>query len=322
LLHEFQKDNNNIPKISIFLAIYNKEKYLERSIGCLQEQTLKEIEIIAINDASTDNSLNVLREIREKDSRIKIINNKKNSGSLYSRAMGILNSKGEYLLSLDPDDRYQAKTDLRYLYNIAKKLKVDIVSFLVFYIPSRIKSKFFTKSNKIIRQPVLYQSLFKNNILNDYYITNKLVKREIFVNAFNLFKKYIYGEKWSYYEDNIWSILIYKYANSSIFINKKIYYYFVNQDSTMTNRGNTLELKNLMYRYEMYNEIFKTKDEEKNLIVGFIELLNVFEENVSLVKINSEIKDKFINISKEFINTYSNYEEIIKRINYLKNKII
>jgi hypothetical protein len=99
------------------------------------------------------------------------------------------------------------------------------------------------------------------------------------------------------YEDNIWSILIYKYANSSIFINKKIYYYFVNQDSTMTNRGNTLELKNLMYRYEMYNEIFKTKDEEKNLIVGFIELLNVFEENVSLVKINSEIKDKFINIS-------------------------
>ena len=50
----YELDNNNIPKISIFLAIYNKEKYLERSIGCLQEQTLKEIEIIAINDASTD----------------------------------------------------------------------------------------------------------------------------------------------------------------------------------------------------------------------------------------------------------------------------
>ena len=304
------------------MAIYNKEKYLGRSIGCLQKQTLKEIEIIAINDASTDNSLNILREMSKKDSRIKIINNKKNSGSLFSRAMGILNSKGEYLISLDPDDRYQGKMNLKYLYNIAKTLKVDIVSFLVFILPSGIKSQFFTNSNEIIKQPELYQSLFKNNKLNDYYITNKLVKREVFVNAFNIFKKYIYGEKWSYYEDNIWSILIYKYANSSIFINKKIYYYFVNQDSTMTNRGNTLELKNLINRYEMYKTIFKTKYEEKYLIVGFNELLNVFEENIILVKINSELKNKFINIIKEFINNYKNYKEIIKRINYLKNIII
>jgi glycosyltransferase involved in cell wall biosynthesis len=322
LLHEFQKDNNKIPKISIFLAIYNKEKYLERSIGCLQGQTLKEIEIIAINDASTDNSLNILREMSEKDSRIKIINNKKNSGLLFSRAMGILNSKGEYLMSLDPDDRYQAKTNLKYLYNIAKKFNVDIISFLLFYLPSKIKSKYFTNSKEIIRQPELYKSLFKNNILNDYYITNKLVKREIFVNAFNIFKKYIYGEKWCYYEDNIWSILVYRYANSSIFINKKIYYYYINQDSTMTNRGNILELKNLLSRYEMYKQIFKTKNEEKYLIVGFNELLNVFEKNVNLVKINNDIKDKFINICKEFMNNYKNYEETIKRLNYLKNIII
>lgn len=90
----------------------------------------------------------------------------------------------------------------------------------------------------------------------------------------------------------------------------------------MTNRGNTLELKNLMNRYEMYNQIFKTKNEEKYLIVGFNELLNVFEENTNLVKINNDIKDRFINICKEFMNNYKNYEEIIKRINYIKNMII
>jgi glycosyltransferase involved in cell wall biosynthesis len=268
---------------------------------------MKEIEIIAINDASTDNSLNILREMSEKDKRIKIINNKKNSGLLFSRAMGILSSKGEYLMSFDPDDRYQAKTNLKYLYNIAKKLKVDFVSFLVYFLPSKITSNYFTNSNEIIRQPELYQSLFKNNLLNDYFITNKLIKREIFLNAFNIFKKYI---------------LIYKYANSSVFINKKIYYYYLNQESTMTNRGNTLELKNLLNRYEMYKKIFTTKNEEKYLIVGFNELLNIFEENVNLVKINSEIKDRFINISKEFMNNYKNYDEIIKRTNSLKNIII
>ena len=90
----------------------------------------------------------------------------------------------------------------------------------------------------------------------------------------------------------------------------------------MTNRGNTLELKNLINRYEMYKTIFKTKYEEKYLIVGFNELLNVFEENIILVKINSELKNRFINIIKEFINNYKNYKEIIKRINYLKNIII
>ena len=90
----------------------------------------------------------------------------------------------------------------------------------------------------------------------------------------------------------------------------------------MTNRGNILELKNLMNRYEMYKQIFETKNKEKYLIVGFNELLNIFEENANLVKINSEIKNRFINICKEFINNYKNYEEIKKRINYLKNLII
>ena len=112
---------------------------------------MKVIEIIAINDASTDNSLNILREMSEKDKRIKIINNKKNSGLLFSREMGILSSKGEYLMSFDPDDRYQAKTNLKYLYSIAKKLKVDFVSFLVYFLPSKITSNYFTNSNEIIR---------------------------------------------------------------------------------------------------------------------------------------------------------------------------
>ena len=92
--------NNDIPKISIFLPIYNKAKYLKRSISSIQRQSIKDIEIIAVNDCSTDNSLDILNEMMRKDQRIKIINNKKNHGLLFSRAMGILNSKGEYLMFL------------------------------------------------------------------------------------------------------------------------------------------------------------------------------------------------------------------------------
>ena len=84
------KQKYNGPKISIYMAIYNKSNYLMKSIGSIQSQTLKEIEIIAVNDYSTDNSLMILEELAKNDSRIRIVNNDKNYGLLYSRAMGII----------------------------------------------------------------------------------------------------------------------------------------------------------------------------------------------------------------------------------------
>ena len=88
-----------------------------------------DVEIIAVNNCSNDNTLNILKQISKNDDRIKIINNEKNYGLLYSRAMGILNSTGEYLLNLDADDQINGKNHLEYLYNKVQKLKVDIVAF-------------------------------------------------------------------------------------------------------------------------------------------------------------------------------------------------
>ena len=78
------------PKISIFLPIYNKANYIQKSIRSIQIQTLRNIEIIAVNDFSEDNTLEILMNMSKKDFRIKIVNNDKNRGLLYSRAMGIL----------------------------------------------------------------------------------------------------------------------------------------------------------------------------------------------------------------------------------------
>ena len=111
------------------MPIYNKNTFLMKSIGSLQRQSLKNIEIIAINDFSIDNSLNILKKITKKDSRLKIINNDKNYGLLYSRAMGILNSRGEFIMNLDPDDEIIGENSLKYLYKLAKKKKVDVIIF-------------------------------------------------------------------------------------------------------------------------------------------------------------------------------------------------
>ena len=109
------------PKVSVFLPIYNKYLYLKRSIDSILKQSLKNLEIIAVNDFSSDNSLKILKKLSKKDNRIKIVNNDRNHGLLYSRAMGILNCTGEYLLNLDPDDMIPNIYNLEILYKIAKK---------------------------------------------------------------------------------------------------------------------------------------------------------------------------------------------------------
>ena len=146
------------PKVSIFLPIYNKAKYLNRSISSIQMQTLKDIEIIPVNDCSEDNTLEILKKMAKNDSRIKIINNNKNRGLLYSRAMGIKNSNGKYLMNLDPDDKLEGPDNLEFLYNKVSQEKVDIISFGIlmdnnFELTKLIKCNNF---DKVIYRPNIF----------------------------------------------------------------------------------------------------------------------------------------------------------------------
>ena len=196
------------PKISIFLPIYNKENYLVNTIQSLQNQTLKDIEIVAVNDCSNDSSLEILTNLAKKDGRIKIVNNDKNRGLLYSRAMGILNSTGEYLLNLDPDDVINGEDSLEYLYNQSKFYNLDIISFYV----NQKKGNRIIKcnaKNQILQRQYLFSSIFSyKHIITDYLIWNKLIKKEIFLFAYHDFREKIYNGKWNYFEDDVWNILV------------------------------------------------------------------------------------------------------------------
>lgn len=92
------------PCVSVIIPVYNTEKYLRECLDSVVNQTLQNIEIICINDCSTDNSLQILQEYANKDGRIKIINNEKNLGSAESRNKGILLTTGEYIGFIDSDD--------------------------------------------------------------------------------------------------------------------------------------------------------------------------------------------------------------------------
>ena len=92
------------PKISIIAAIYNKEKYILRFIRSIQSQNYENIEIILVDDCSTDNSIKIIKNIQAIDRRIILIKHSEKKGTLISRNDGIIKAKGEYLIIPDPDD--------------------------------------------------------------------------------------------------------------------------------------------------------------------------------------------------------------------------
>ena len=110
-----------MPQVSIIIPVYNVGKYLERNINGLLNQTLKDIEIIYVDDCSSDDSLSILREYEQKYTNIKVVALEKNSGAAIARNRGLEVATGEYLGFVDPDD----DIDLNYYEELYKKAKED-----------------------------------------------------------------------------------------------------------------------------------------------------------------------------------------------------
>lgn len=114
-----------MPKLSILIPIYNVEQYLVECLDSVINQTLKDIEIICLNDGSTDNSLSIIKDYAKKDTRIKIID-KQNSGYGHTMNIGLDNATGEYIGIVEPDDYIQLDM-YEVLYNKATENNVDLI---------------------------------------------------------------------------------------------------------------------------------------------------------------------------------------------------
>src|SRR5574344_70864 len=119
--------NENNIKISVIIPVYNVEKYLRKCLNYLVNQTLKDIEIICINDGSTDSSLNILNEYAKNDSRFIIIS-EKNQGQGVARNRGIKIACGKYIVFVDPDDWIELNA-LEILYSKFNDTNADVIHF-------------------------------------------------------------------------------------------------------------------------------------------------------------------------------------------------
>jgi len=211
-------------KVSVVVPAYNAEKYLEKCLDSLVKQTLKDIEIIVVNDASTDNSYNILKKYEKKYKNIVIINNKINKGIGYNRNIGIKTAKGEYISFIDSDD-YADKHMMEELYNRAIKEKSELVVcnyYMVQEDGTEIKND-ITITDESIKKLAKEESLLLDINLSPW---NKLYKKSII-------EEITFPENLKY-EDVAFVIKALNRANQISFVNKKLYYYIIHQRTETT----------------------------------------------------------------------------------------
>lgn len=162
--------------ITVIINVYNGEKYIKKCLDSVVDQTYNNLEILIINDGSTDNTLKIINEYN--DTRINIIN-QENKGLSLSRNVGIDNAKGEYLYFVDVDDYIEEDT-IEYLYNLCKKYKVELATSSckeIYSYDTKIKN-----NNEIIKVETGKDLLDKVLLSKERTgtIWNKLIKKDLF----------------------------------------------------------------------------------------------------------------------------------------------
>ena len=169
----------NMSKISIIIPVYNSEKYLEKCLESMLNQTFKDIEVICINDGSTDNSWLILESFAKQDNRIVLLT-QKNSGPAAARNNGLSHAKGKYIMFCDSDDWYEPDMCEKMLEGL-KKENVDIImcSARVFSDFKSTRDLVYTQ-RQFEKKEALYNlnnSMAKSLI--DHALWNKIFKKEI-----------------------------------------------------------------------------------------------------------------------------------------------
>lgn len=231
------------PKVSIIVPIYNMEKYLSRCLDSLLSQSLREIEIIAINDGSSDSSLSILKYYNKIDPRLKVID-KTNEGVSSARNEGLLLACGDYIGFVDPDDWVNQEMYAE-LYKAALNEKADIVmcSYMREF-SNHSKEKNFNlpekKKYEGLEINILLRKLFgplekevANPELLDAWGTvwSKLYRADL-IKSNNL--TFTNLNEIGTSEDSLFNIEAFYLAKSIVFVNKPFYHYWRENSSSVT----------------------------------------------------------------------------------------
>lgn len=219
---------NNNPIISVIVPVYNIEKYIESCIKSIVEQTYKNLEIILINDGSTDKSRSICDEWKKKDKRIKVIH-QENQGLSAARNIGIKKAKGEYILFVDGDDII-ANTMIQFLLETMQEVRCDS-AFCQYEIISETENKIKDSILEFDSIKVVTTKESQLRMLNHIDVSvvwNGLYKADLIKDL-----KFMVGKK---NEDTAWRYLAVDRCKTIAYIPNKLYGYRMRSGSLMNQK--------------------------------------------------------------------------------------
>ncbi len=290
------------PKVSIIVPVYNVAPYLRQCLDSLLQQTLKEIEILCVNDGSTDDSLQILEEYAEQDKRLIVIS-QENKGSSVARNFALQEARGKYILFVDSDDWIDSSLCEK-AYMTAEKHQTDIVLFDYFMVPFGKKKLKPRREFDLPANELLELDATKIVFKTPTYIWNKLYRTEFLRQNDLLFPEGLVSE------DTYFTFIMWMKAQTLVYMPECLYFYRTGRPSSVvTSQG---------YKYLDIIQIYKMITvflEKNNLVSKYRDNLRDFAI-ATFVDVYICIDDVYKNDVLAFVKTLDAdiREEVMMRI--------
>lgn len=246
-------------KVSVIIPVYNVEKFLRKCLDSVINQTLRDIEIICVNDCSPDNSQEILNDYAAKDNRFILLDHEQNKGLAGARNTGLAVAKGDYIYFIDSDDFLACDDALESLYSTAIADDADEVIGGVLKWYEDTGEKFLDWHEHYLKKDIRGKPLIKlPQLWSNVVAWNKLIRRS-FLKEHNI----CFNEKIRKHEDNPFSIQVHILARKISILTKTTYIYRqVHSGSIMSTEKKTDAFQRCFYCYDIFK--FIEADEERH----------------------------------------------------------
>lgn len=276
-------------KVSIIVPIYNVEKYLANCLESLINQTYQDIELICINDGSTDQSPKILEQYAQKDPRIIMIN-QENKGISCARNTGLEKATGEYITFVDSDDALSTHF-VEVMLRLVEDNKADLAECACYKVkdPCSPYPQIQNEKSLLVTDPFKYM-LNKKPLGIKYMAWGRLYKAKLIKN-----RKFIEG---IYFEDYPWTISLMLQKPKVVLTNLKLYYYTMNQTSVTKTNVTPKKIHDYFFGMKFVYEEFISKNEPLCFLKQKM-LPNLLKTQLKLIKKAKNSKELLSEFKKE-----------------------
>lgn len=278
------------PLLSVIVPCYNVEKYVENCLHSILGQSYKNIEVICVDDASPDNSIQLIQKIAAEDNRLKIIRHEKNRGLFHARLTGVSAAAGDYIAFVDSDD-YVSCDWFRPLIEKAEAEMADMVLGNTINVDETGRRTYYNnyRSFNYNKKPLVGDALIKSFFAQKgecfiwHTVWNKVYKKQLFDIAWDYLIKM--PEPLIMGEDIAFSTVFYSLANKLVFCNNDCYFYYRHKEASTS--------------------ITLPRDKILKNVKDIVEVFNFVEKFLKSISRYEELKEDFIEFKEKYFRIWS-----------------